>query len=75
MTGKTHYDEENKLWYAAEPLIVFNPKINLANAILWTLSNNPEKVIQVNSFTHSKSTQNTSEIFFFHIFLINNFLD
>lgn len=48
MFGKTIYDEENKLWCAVNRPLVLNPRINLATAILWTFSNNPEKVVQVN---------------------------
>lgn len=42
-----YFDEKNKLWRAQDIPIVFNPKISLGHAILWTLANNPNKIIQV----------------------------
>lgn len=66
--GKTIYDEETKLWCARKANIVFNPKVNIAKPILWTFSNNPEKIVQVNEKNLGKLDQQYNVLFVYEIF-------
>lgn len=43
----TYFDEKAKLWSGFYSPIVFNPKISLGHAILWTLGKNSNKIVQV----------------------------
>lgn len=42
-----HFDEEQKLWSVDSSPLVFDPRISMGHAILWSLAKNPHKIIQV----------------------------
>ncbi|XP_037033669.1 4-coumarate--CoA ligase 1-like [Bradysia coprophila] len=53
---RTRYDEEEKLWSGIDMPSVFNERVSLGHAILWTLQKNPAKIGQINSETKIQLT-------------------
>lgn len=47
MMSQTNFDEEEKIWSAPHTPTVFNPKISMGHAILWSMERSPNKIIQV----------------------------
>ncbi|XP_055296968.1 probable 4-coumarate--CoA ligase 3 [Sitodiplosis mosellana] len=52
----TYFDADTKVWSGFYSPIVFNPKISLGHAILWTLDKNPHKILQINHETNIQLT-------------------